>query len=38
MSYELFEKAVLAFGAKRVGWGLAYKEQALVKALTALKV
>lgn len=36
--YQVFEKAVLAFGAKRVGRGLVYKEQALVKALAALKV
>lgn len=37
-SYQVFEKAVLAFGAKRVGRGLAYQEQALVKALAVLKL
>lgn len=37
-SYEVFEKAVLSFGAKRVGRGLVHKEQALVKALAAPKV
>jgi len=36
--YQVFEKAVLAFGAKRVGRGLAYQEQALLKALAVLKV
>jgi hypothetical protein len=35
--YELFEKAVLSFGGKKVGRGLIDKEEALIKALSSIK-
>jgi hypothetical protein len=37
VDYELFEKAVLAFGGKKVGRGLVDKEEALTKALASIK-